>query len=261
MRIVALLALVTPVRPLAATIRKKRHKPSPYDERRFGRGRRSALDVLTTSRATKDIRPAETEWRLKWTKAGVVPSVWEATQALHALREIRDGGRVISLVRALETSGVVGEPREISAMWSTAVCALAVAGDVQGATAQLKKHPDAADAVALACVDGSRLTDACVRRAIMNMQRNDVLDLHGLSPAQAAEVLEALIADDADESGRLPLRLDGIDGLVMITGQGLHSPQGKSTVRDSVYACVEKHPNFSVEPVSDNRGALVLRKK
>lgn len=59
-------------------------RKTSFETRRIGRARRDALDVLSGSSDTKDIRRAETAWRQAWTKAQVAPPIQEAVVAIRA---------------------------------------------------------------------------------------------------------------------------------------------------------------------------------
>ncbi|KAJ1454126.1 hypothetical protein M885DRAFT_250443 [Pelagophyceae sp. CCMP2097] len=206
----------------------------------IGPSRRPAWLILEASTDAKSVRRAETAWRQTWQLDKTKPEAAEVRAVVGALGAIRDGVRLEALLRLLAKPTFRRHDVELR-LNSTAVCALALCGLKNESIALLAHSPEAsplalalAGDAARAAREGAATVSAALgteslRQAVLvllRMQRVGFLDFHGIVAQDATLALRILVEDSAHQ--RL-VRDRGLDGLVVVTGKGKHSPNGVST--------------------------------
>lgn len=188
---------------------------------------------------------------------------------------MRDGNRLLSLVRALERQEYPKD--EAHVLWSSAISACAFAGKTGEAQAMFAKRSSSADALAMALaadvatchahgVDKFRdEAGSVVVKKLLAMQRLGHVDLHGLNASEVTLLLCFLLEDDAHAQlplpRRPPLRHQGVDGLILVTGRGTHSLNNTSPVRAKMLDALAQYPHIDAAPLERNNGAFVLHRR
>ena len=226
MKLLLLLLVIVVVSPLSIV------------QRGLGRERKSAVEVLDDCWANaRNVRKAETAWRREWQKVGAKPDCIEAAKAFRALGCIRDGDRVGALVRALDRCEL-SPSEDLKEAYCAAICALAQAGAKDDAKTLLQKHRPDADLLCIAMAgDDTDLVivndlrkDMVTQRALIKSQRFGRLDLHGLNWPQAKLALD-FVMQQTDLPPLRGLVEQHTTDLLVVTGKGIHSTTGTSTIR------------------------------